>query len=69
MYVCLCNAVTDSDIRDAVDAGVSSFRQLKQRTKCATRCGQCTKMANEVLQEALSRNKSFPEFPPILQPA
>ena len=69
MYVCLCNAVTDSDIRDAVDAGVSSFRQLKQTTKCATRCGQCTRMANDVFKEALSDSRSAPDFLPVLQPA
>ena len=69
MYVCLCNAVTDLDIRNAVDAGVSSFRQLKQTTKCATGCGQCTKMANEIFKEALSNSHSVPDFLPVLQPA
>ncbi|HAP51551.1 MAG TPA: (2Fe-2S)-binding protein, partial [Marinobacter adhaerens] len=28
MYVCLCHGVTDREIREAADNGVSSMRQL-----------------------------------------
>ena len=57
MYVCVCNAVTDSDIRNAVDNGVRNMRQLSQATACSTTCGCCKEMAVGVLQEALKDNR------------
>lgn len=59
MYVCVCNAVTDSDIRNAVDNGVSTMRQLLQETGCASTCGCCRELAVEVLQESLAVARSF----------
>ncbi len=54
MYVCLCNAVTDSDIHAAVKEGVRDLNQLSSRTGCSITCGRCTSTANEVLGEAVS---------------
>jgi bacterioferritin-associated ferredoxin len=53
MYVCVCHAVTDSAIRQAVDNGVNTFRDLSFRTGCGTQCGSCVKLAREVMDEAL----------------
>jgi len=69
MYVCVCNAVTDSDIRKAVEGGVRNLRQLKQTTQCGTRCGSCTEMSTQVLQQALSEKRTSEDFLPNLQPA
>jgi bacterioferritin-associated ferredoxin len=57
MYVCVCNTVTDSDIRKAVDNGVCNMRQLSQATGCSTTCGCCKEMAAGVLQQALKDNR------------
>jgi bacterioferritin-associated ferredoxin len=54
MYVCICNAVTDSAIRQAVSEGARSLRDLSARTGCSTRCGRCVHTARGVLDEALS---------------
>lgn len=54
MYVCICNAVTDSDIRNAVDEGVVNMRQLGLATGCGTTCGSCAEMAAEMLQHSLA---------------
>lgn len=69
MYVCICNAVTDSDIRKAVENGVRNMRQLSKATDCSTACGCCTKMAAEVLQQALSEAREFPVTIPVMQMA
>lgn len=53
MYVCICQAVSDSAIRKAVDEGVNSFRELSAKTGCGTQCGSCVKMAREILDKAL----------------
>ena len=67
MYVCICNAVTDSDIREAVDDGVRSLSQLRQATGCGTTCGSCRDMAVEVLQQALTEGRSTQTLLPIMQ--
>lgn len=67
MYICVCNAVTDSDIRKAVDGGVRNLKQLRQATNCGTRCGSCTKMSIEVLQQALSEKRASKNLLPIMQ--
>lgn len=53
MYVCVCNAVRDRDLRKAAESGCSSFRELQALTKVATCCGRCEPMAREVFNEAL----------------
>lgn len=50
MYVCLCSAVTDHDIRDAVHAGVQSMEQLSECLGVATNCGCCREAAEECLK-------------------
>lgn len=53
MYVCVCNAVTDKQIRRAVEAGVSTMRGLHQELGVAGCCGKCGPCAREVLRESL----------------
>jgi bacterioferritin-associated ferredoxin len=53
MYICLCNAVTDHDIRREVADGVHSFAELQARTGCSDCCGCCEREAREVLNLAV----------------
>jgi bacterioferritin-associated ferredoxin len=55
MYICVCNAVSDSAIRAAVNEGVSDFRDLTFRTGCGTQCGSCVPLARAVMDEALAK--------------
>ncbi len=52
MYVCLCNGVTDRQIREAADAGCGSLAELTMRTGAGANCGSCLSMAEETLHEA-----------------
>jgi bacterioferritin-associated ferredoxin len=56
MYVCVCNAVSDSAIRKAVENGVSSFRDLSFETGCGTQCGSCVPHARAVMDTCLAEN-------------
>lgn len=59
MYICICNAVTDSEIRRAAEAGVRTLDELRFATACGSNCGQCLDMAGEILRETLHDQKSF----------
>ncbi|MBS7458459.1 (2Fe-2S)-binding protein [Coralloluteibacterium stylophorae] len=52
MYVCICNAITDKDIRRAVEGGCRSMGDLTLRTGCSGTCGSCTGLAEDVLADA-----------------
>ena len=52
MYICICNGVTDSDIRQAAEAGCGSMAELTMRTGAGACCGSCTDMAAAVLDES-----------------
>lgn len=51
MYVCICNGVTENDIRQAVHAGCHSVPELTMRTGCGATCGACLDSAAKVLRE------------------
>lgn len=50
MYVCICNAVTDSDIRQAVEDGARDLWGLQSALGVASGCGSCKQHAMEVLR-------------------
>jgi bacterioferritin-associated ferredoxin len=52
MYVCLCNGVTDRQIREAADAGCGTLAELTMRTGVGANCGSCLSMAQDTLDEA-----------------
>lgn len=58
MYVCICNAVTDREIRDAARRGVRSMEALGDKLKVGTCCGNCRDCASRVLGEALSEKRA-----------
>ncbi|WP_421205131.1 bacterioferritin-associated ferredoxin [Aeromonas enteropelogenes] len=63
MYVCLCRGITDTQIRKAVQAGSSEFRQLKQELEVGAQCGKCVRMTMEIIATEL--DKLAKEQPPL----
>ncbi|MBX6393259.1 MAG: (2Fe-2S)-binding protein [Burkholderiales bacterium] len=51
MYVCVCNAVTDREIRQCADLGATTLGELSDVLGVATCCGRCAEAADRVLQE------------------
>ncbi|PJC92421.1 hypothetical protein CUC44_14160 [Aeromonas lusitana] len=58
MYVCLCRGITDTQIRKAVQAGKTEFRQLKQSLEVGAQCGKCVRMAMEIIAAELDKTDS-----------
>jgi bacterioferritin-associated ferredoxin len=55
MYICMCNAVTDGDIRRAASEGVHQFAELQARTGCSDCCGCCEQEARATLDMAVQQ--------------
>lgn len=43
MYICICNAVTEDDVRGCMAAGVCSPKDIKAACGMKPGCGSCTK--------------------------
>ena len=50
LYVCICNGVTDRQIREAAASGVRSVAELTMRTGCGATCGSCLETATAILE-------------------
>ena len=54
MYVCICHAVTDTQIKNAVEDGCCSLREVSQCLSVGKTCGRCVPAAREVIYDTLS---------------
>lgn len=52
VYVCICNGVTDHQIREAAANGCANVSELTMRTGCGSNCGSCLDMAADLLAQA-----------------
>lgn len=68
MYVCVCNQVTDHEIREAARRGCRRLEDLQRQLGVATNCGCCAEFACELLEETREQDLSSP-LCPLPQPA
>ena len=66
MYVCICNAITDKQIRRAAKAGVANVYELRENLGVASNCGSCADQAQSILNE--TRQSGFAQ-PRVYYPA
>ena len=60
MYVCICNGVTDREIRQAAEAGCRTMAELTMRTGAGSTCGSCIEMATAILDEVHAQPLPLP---------
>ena len=51
MFVCICNAVTESELHSAVAEGAASLNELMRTTGAGTCCGSCTEEVERLIDE------------------
>lgn len=52
MFVCICNGITERQIRAAIDEGASSVPELAARLGVASGCGCCAEFAASLISES-----------------
>jgi bacterioferritin-associated ferredoxin len=62
MIVCVCNAVSDRQIRAAVKGGAASLRDLTRDLGVGTCCGKCLPEAKAALSASLDACESGPHM-------
>jgi bacterioferritin-associated ferredoxin len=59
MYICLCNGITERDIRNCcAEEGACSMRDLERCLGIGANCGKCKPVAKQILNESRSLNDS-----------
>lgn len=69
MIVCVCNNISDREIRQAIDLGISSVAELHRELGVGTMCGTCVSYAREVLNEHLESKTTITEVRRVPQAA
>lgn len=55
MIVCLCEAVTDRQVREAIQGGCDSVRAVQRRCGAGASCGSCCGMVREMIASRRNR--------------
>lgn len=59
MYVCLCKAVTDAEIREAANGGAHDLDGLSDQLGVGAGCGCCRETAQTIIDEHLAETISY----------
>lgn len=51
MFVCVCHAISDRQIRDVIDRGAASLDDVRAHLPVASCCGSCEDTARELIDE------------------
>lgn len=52
MILCVCNALSEDQVRDVARAGATCPNAAYQRLGCEAQCGACLVYAQEIIDEA-----------------
>jgi bacterioferritin-associated ferredoxin len=61
MYVCLCQAVTESEVHRAVREGTDTIERLREALGVNTGCGSCTEVVQRCADDARRELPALPE--------
>jgi bacterioferritin-associated ferredoxin len=59
MYICVCKAVTDGQLRTAIDNGICTHRQLVHCFGVGKDCGKCNKEVSELVKQRTEQNAIY----------
>lgn len=60
MYVCVCRAISDRQIREVVDRGAKSLCEVQAYLPVASCCGTCEDTAREIIDKQCSSTPRQP---------
>ena len=72
MYVCICNGITDKQVRKAAKAGVRNLWDLQMELGVASNCGSCKDVAMEIVRDTIEAPgcaEPVLYVPPVMQPS
>jgi bacterioferritin-associated ferredoxin len=55
MYICLCNAITEGQMKACVESGACTLEDLASQLGVGSGCGRCQTCATQVMEETRAR--------------
>jgi bacterioferritin-associated ferredoxin len=52
MYICLCNAITDRDLRPHIGGQACSVAMVYRALGCAPQCGKCVPFVRQMIRQS-----------------
>jgi bacterioferritin-associated ferredoxin len=68
MYVCICSAVTEREVRDAIERGARTVDAVARACCAGDDCGGCRGVIEEMIEEHAARAVRLPMLQSGLQP-
>lgn len=62
MFICVCNAVTDGQVRQCIGQGVHSVSAIKRQLEFKSCCGRCTCHIRDLISEHKSQLPVIQEY-------
>lgn len=69
MYVCVCLAVTDAQVRAAIEAGATTREAVTRACGAGGDCGACHGMIHEMIEDHLEASGVVACRPPVMASA
>ncbi len=66
MYLCICKAVSDQQIRQAIREGVRTVGEISTRFGAGTECGKCLESISEYVDACLAAPPAASDLAPAL---
>lgn len=63
MYICICNQVTETQLRDEIERGATTVRQLREAVGVTNQCGKCGNCVKSCIKEHKQLNDTNVLFP------
>ena len=68
MFVCICNAVTDTEIQEAIEEGCDDLYAIGMKLGAGMACGSCAYVVQEIIDEHKSDTSDDLECVQIYKP-
>ncbi len=58
MYICICNQITETQLRHEIDRGANTVRKLREAVGVTSQCGKCGTCVKACVKEHKQLNSS-----------
>jgi len=56
MYICLCQAVTEVEIKNVIEEGSSTLNQIQKKCQAGRDCGSCIGKIRKIISRSDAEN-------------
>jgi len=62
MYICICNQINEARLREEIECGATTVRQLRESLGVTKQCGKCTSSVKSCINRQANINSHTSTF-------